>query len=178
MKKPVTLTAAVALVIILADQVTKLTVTGFLKDLPGRTFTVIQSFFYLRLVHNRGAAFGIGNDYGLLFTFLSLVTVAVLIIFYRRFFARSVLSRVAGGLILGGAVGNLIDRIFRGEAFLNGYVVDFLDFQFGSYHWPAFNLADSAICVGVGILILITLFISPLHRSSGEGENGRSGLRQ
>ncbi len=174
MSRKITLTAAVAVITVLADQISKLAAIDFLRDLPANTAVVIDGFFYLRLIHNRGAAFGIGSDYGLVFLFLALATIAVLIVFYRRFFSHSIFSRTAGGLILGGAVGNLLDRIFRGENLFDGYVVDFLDFQFGSYHWPAFNLADSAICVGVGILILITLF-SPDSFEKGKSQEPAAG---
>ena len=146
------LTAVISLVVIVADQVTKWAATDTLLSTPGRKIIVIDRFFYLTLVHNRGAAFGILPRQNILFLVLSLVTISVLLIFYRRLFTGSRLARIAGGLILGGAIGNLIDR-FRFD-----YVVDFLDFQFGSYHWPAFNLADSAICVGAALLIGLVLF--------------------
>ena len=146
------LTAIISLVILVADQVTKWVATDTLLSVPGRKIMVIDRFFYLTLVYNRGAAFGIFPRQNILFIVLSLVTISVLLIFYRHLFAGSSLARIAGGLILGGAVGNLIDR-FRFD-----YVVDFLDFQFGSYHWPAFNIADSAICVGVTLLIVLVVF--------------------
>lgn len=143
------LTAIVALVIIIADQITKWWAIDILNS--GK-ITVIDDFFYLTLVYNRGAAFGIFPGRNYLFIVLSILTIAVLIFFYRSFFSGSSISRISGGLILGGAIGNLIDR------FRFSYVVDFLDFKFGSYHWPAFNIADSAICVGVTILIVLVLF--------------------
>ncbi|MFH1038281.1 MAG: signal peptidase II [PVC group bacterium] len=146
------LTAVTALIIIIADQAAKWAAAGALRSAPGRKIAVIERFFYLTLVHNRGAAFGIFPRQGFLFIILSVITIAVLLIFYRRFFASGAIARLAGGLILGGAAGNLIDRV-RFD-----HVVDFLDFQFGSYHWPAFNIADSAICVGVALLIARTLF--------------------
>ncbi|MDP8215115.1 MAG: signal peptidase II [Candidatus Euphemobacter frigidus] len=146
------LAAITALVIIMADQALKLAATGALMDAPGRKIMVIDRFFYLTLVHNRGAAFGIFPRQNLLFIILSILTISLLLIFYRRLFSRGHLPQISAGLILGGAVGNLIDR-FRFD-----HVVDFLDFQFGSYHWPAFNLADSAICIGVALLIGVVLF--------------------
>jgi len=146
------LTAIISLVVVVADQVTKWAATDTLLAAPGRKIMVIDRFFYLTLVHNRGAAFGMFPRQNILFIVLSLVTISVLLIFYRHLFSESSPARIAGGLILGGAVGNLIDR-FRFD-----HVVDFLDFQFGSYHWPAFNIADSAICVGVTLLIVLVLF--------------------
>ncbi len=146
------LTAVTALVIIAADQVSKWAMIEILSAEPARQIVVIRDFFALTLVYNPGAAFGILPRFNHLFILLSLLTVAVLLIFFKTLFAAGRLSRVAAGLILGGAVGNLIDR-FR---FKN--VVDFFDFQFGSYHWPAFNVADSAICVGVALLLIAILF--------------------
>jgi signal peptidase II len=146
------LTAITVLVIIAADQVSKWAMIEILSAQPGGRIVVIKNFFALTLVYNPGAAFGILPRFNHLFVLLSLLTVAVLLIFFKTLFAAGRLSRIAAGLILGGAVGNLIDR-FR---FKN--VVDFFDFQFGSYHWPAFNIADSAICVGVALLVAVVLF--------------------
>ena len=143
------LTGIIALIIIIADQISKWWAIDLLSS--GKV-TVIDDFFYLTLVYNRGAAFGIFPGRNYLFIILSILTIAVLIFFYRSFFSGGIMTRISGGLILGGAVGNLIDR------FRFNYVVDFLDFKFGYYHWPAFNVADSAICVGVTILIVLVLF--------------------
>lgn len=146
------LTAVIALVIIAADQVSKWAASDLLSAEPGRRIVVIENFFALNLVNNPGAAFGILPRFNQLFVILSVLTVVLLLTFFRTLFSAGRLSRVAAGLIIGGAVGNLIDR-FRFK-----YVVDFFDFQFGSYHWPAFNIADSAICIGVGLLIIGVLF--------------------
>lgn len=142
------LTGLVALAVIIADQVTKWAAT---VNLSSGRITVVDEFFYLTLVYNRGAAFGLFPGRNVLFIVLSLLTVVVLLLFYRRFFSVGLVGKISGGLILGGAIGNLIDR------FRFNYVVDFLDFQFGAYHWPAFNIADSSISVGVTILILSLL---------------------
>ncbi|MDP8236184.1 MAG: signal peptidase II [Candidatus Erginobacter occultus] len=146
------LTAIIALAVIAADQVTKWAAIDMLSAEPGGKIVVIERFFAFTLVYNPGAAFGILPRFNHLFVILSILTVAALLFFFRSFFAGTRTSRVAAGLILGGAVGNLIDRFrFR-------QVVDFFDFQFGEYHWPAFNIADSAICVGVALLIAAVLF--------------------
>jgi len=158
----VMLTGIIALVIIIADQITKWWAIDLLSS--GK-IAIIDDFFYLTLVYNSGAAFGIFPGQKILFIVLSLLTIAVLIFFYRRFFSSSILGRITGGLILGGAVGNLIDR------FRFNYVVDFLDLQFGSYHWPAFNVADSAICVGVTILIGLVLFGKKQNHKDAEKGN-------
>jgi signal peptidase II len=115
---------------------------------------VIEGFFYLTHVRNTGAAFGLFRDAPgeiRLFFFVGIAIVAIFIIaqFLYRLAPGDRLSSVALGLILGGAVGNLIDRVRLGE------VVDFLHFDlWGGYSWPDFNLADTWIVVGVGLLVL------------------------
>lgn len=165
-------TALVGISIAIFDQLTKWAASSYLSGLPGQTDPVIEGFFSLRLVHNRGAAFGIFPRQNLLFIALSLVTIILLLVYYKKFFSRILPSRISAGLILGGAAGNLLDRIFRGPGLFRGHVVDFLDFQFGDYHWPAFNLADSAICVGVGILVFVTVFSG---KSVSGGRSAKSG---
>jgi signal peptidase II len=124
---------------------------------------VIEGFFYLTHVRNPGAAFGLfadGDPRLRLFVFIAVSIVAVFIIlsFFRQLAPGDRLSALALGLILGGAVGNLLDRVFRGE------VVDFLHFKlWRGYSWPDFNFADSFIVVGVGLLVL------ELLASEGEG---------
>lgn len=116
--------------------------------------TVIDGFFYITHVRNPGAAFSLLADSPEPFRrifFISVTSIAVLLIFsfYRKLAPGDRLSGLALGLILGGAVGNLIDRIRYGE------VVDFLHFRLWSgYSWPDFNVADSVIVVGVGLLVV------------------------
>lgn len=127
---------------------------------------VIEGFFYLTHVRNPGAAFGLfadGDSTLRLWFFIgiSILAIAIILSFYRQLAPGDRLSALALGLILGGAVGNLGDRIGRGE------VVDFLHFRlWGGYSWPDFNLADSFIVVGVAILIL------ELLATEGEGRAG------
>ncbi|HOO76292.1 MAG TPA: signal peptidase II [bacterium] len=118
---------------------------------PGRPLSVVPGFFNLTLVYNRGGAFGLFPGKAGVFIVLSLVIIGVLLVCYRRIFARGRMFQVCAGLILGGAVGNLLDR------FHHAHVIDFLDFYLGKRHWPAFNIADSAICVGVGLLIVLSM---------------------
>ncbi|MGC2204056.1 MAG: signal peptidase II, partial [Stellaceae bacterium] len=110
----------------------------------------ITSFFNLVLTYNRGISFGLFNGgagvSAVIFSVAAAAIVLVLIYWLSR--AESPLLAVAIGLIIGGAVGNVIDRLRHGA------VIDFLDFHIGSLHWPAFNLADSAICVGVAAMLL------------------------
>ncbi len=124
---------------------------------------VIPGFFNLIFIRNTGAAFGILAGQPALWRqifFISVVLIAMVAIFimYRKFGRESRLYRIGLGLIAGGAVGNLIDRIRFGS------VVDFLDFFVGSYHWPAFNIADSAITIGVGVLLIHSLFFENNHK--------------
>ncbi len=145
------LTAVIALAIVAADQASKWAAIEILSAEPGNRIVVIENFFALTLVYNPGAAFGIFPGFNQLFIVLSIITVVLLLVFFRTFFSGGRLSRAAGGLIIGGAVGNLIDR------FRFSQVVDFFDFQFGDYRWPAFNIADSAIVVGVVLLAAAVL---------------------
>lgn len=142
-------TIGTCLLLVILDQATKLAALAGLSS--GLSRPVVEGFFYLTLVKNPGIAFGLFPQYSRLFVFLSFATILLIVILYRKVFRRSSLHQVSGGLILGGAFGNLIDRI------LYGHVVDFLDFRLRGYRWPAFNLADSAICVGVGLLAILLL---------------------
>jgi len=114
---------------------------------------VIQGFFSLTHVRNPGGAFGIfgGEKGGLgswLFVVVSLIAIgSILFLFIKAKESEKTLS-LSFSLVLSGAIGNLIDRLRYGE------VVDFLDFCLSSYHWPAFNVADSAICIGIGLMVL------------------------
>lgn len=134
----------VAAGVVVFDQLTKAWVMAALADGP---VDLIDGVFRLALVRNPGAAFGVLQGAGSIIALLA-VAAAVLIFVALRGIGRSV-EGVALGLILGGAVGNLIDRIFRGDGLLDGKVVDFLDFSF----FPAFNVADSAITVGAAVIL-------------------------
>jgi len=118
----------------------------------------LTSWLNMTLAHNYGAAFSFLSDAGgwqrWLFTGLASVVTLVLIVWLFRLQAREKMTAAALGLIIGGAVGNLIDRINH------GYVVDFIDVYYRDWHWPAFNLADSAITCGVALLIIDGLFLS------------------
>ena len=143
---------AVSISVIGADQITKqLALRSFN---PGELRPIIDKFFNLTLSFNRGAAFGLwaGLDDGWREGVLALTIIFALIVvgcLLTRSYYQSILAQIALAAILGGAVGNVIDR------FVYGAVIDFLDFYWGSYHWPAFNIADSAICVGVFTLVLL-----------------------
>ncbi len=134
------------------DQITKNLVVANMSYTDRRE--VIEGFFYLTHVRNTGAAFGLFADAPepfriIMFVTISLVAVGIIISFFLRLAPGDRLSALALGLILGGALGNLIDRFRFGE------VVDFLHFRlWGGYSWPDFNLADTFIVVGVALLVL------------------------
>ena len=140
----------IAVLVVILDQLTKLWIQDHMVLYTTRT--VIPGFFNIVHVLNRGAAFGFLNRSDIqwqTYFFFAATALAVLIIFHLLRLAQDDdrLLTVGLGLILGGAVGNLIDRIRTGE------VVDFLDFYWKSYHWPAFNVADIAIFLGsLGLL--------------------------
>jgi signal peptidase II len=134
------------------DQLTKFLVVSRFQ--LGESITVLKGFFHLTLVHNTGAAFGIlanlPKPYREPFFFLVPgITLVVILAVFARLKERQSMSVYALSLIVGGAIGNLVDRIRL------GYVIDFLDFHFQQQaHFPAFNLADSAITIGVGLLFV------------------------
>jgi signal peptidase II len=159
-----------SLVSVLLDQATKLAVAanlGFADRIP-----VIEDFFYITHARNPGAAFGLFSDAPVvvrltLFIGITLVALGMVVNFYRKLAPGDRFSALSLGLILGGAVGNLIDRVFRGE------VVDFLHFRlWGGYQWPDFNLADSFIVVGVAFLVI------ELLAAEGEARNGPAGVER
>ena len=140
--------AVIAAVVALADQLTKLLVLRSIH--PEQPVVVVDGFF--RLVHwtNTGAAWGMFRDSNLVLAIVSVLTILALCLFRRSFQIHLTGSQIALGLIIGGITGNVIDRLRL------GHVVDFLDFHIGEHHWPAFNVADSAICCGVALYILVT----------------------
>ena len=143
-----------AFVVLVADQITKYLVVA---SMPVNSAHPLASFFSLVHVRNRGAAFGILNDPDIVwqkYFFLGVTAAALGFMFVLAKTTRPSEKVVfwALGLISGGAIGNAIDRLLYGE------VVDFLDFYLGDLHWPAFNIADIAICVGAGLMVLSILF--------------------
>jgi signal peptidase II len=158
---------AIVFVVLILDQITKYSAKIFLA--PRQSVSVLGNFFRLTFVENPGIAFGIRVNNKVFFTILSLM--AVVVIFYYLFKLKDhLLLRVAFAIILGGAFGNLIDR------FIYGKVIDFLDFDFFNVNlpsfkfllfefqgytmerWPVFNLADSAVSIGM-MLILLSTFL-------------------
>ena len=151
--------------VFLVDQVSKWLITR--NIVLHESVTVIPGFFRLTHVVNRGAAFGLLSEsewnVGILILF-SLVALAVVSTLLWRNSHRVSTTGFGLALILGGAVGNLWDRL------LDGHVVDFLDFHLSGYHWPAFNVADSAIVVGALLLVAEILFAkSPAEEKALSG---------
>lgn len=145
------LVVAIAAAIIAVDQVTK---TWAVNTLTTRDIDLFWTLRF-RLAHNRGAAFSFISSGGGLIAIAAVVVVVVLIAIGRSLDTR--LGVLSLGLVLGGALGNLVDRAFReGSGFLGGAVIDFIDVQW----WPIFNVADAAISIG-GVLLVVTSMKEP-----------------
>lgn len=138
------LTAAGA--VIVADQLTKWWASAVL---PGNPIVLIDGFLQLRYVTNTGAAFSMLQGAGSIIALLAVAIVVFIVIVVRQVPHRP--EAAALGLVLGGAFGNLLDRMFRGDGFLDGGVVDFVAFSF----FPAFNVADSAITIGAFLALIL-----------------------
>ncbi len=141
--------------VIIADQLTKyiIKINIALYD----NIIVIKNFFNITHILNPGGAFGFfaSSSPGVrkfVFLFVSSIVALLILWFYKKSAKNFIFLSIGLALIFGGAVGNLIDR------FIYGKVLDFLDFYMGTYHWPAFNMADSAITIGMGILIYHIIF--------------------
>jgi len=140
---------ALSALVVMLDQISKQMVAGMMRLYES---IAILPCFNLTYVHNRGAAFSFLSDAGgwqrWFFALLAIVISSVLAVWLMRLKKQERLLAIALSLILGGAIGNLIDRL------LYGYVIDFLDVHYQNWHWPAFNIADSAITIGVGLMLL------------------------
>ena len=163
-KAGLALLISVAAAVVVLDQVTKIIVQRLF--FLGESIPVIDGFFNLTYVRNSGAAFSFlasGDPAWVIpfFTIITLVVAVGIVYYYRKTDPAQRLHRWGFSLVLGGAVGNLIDRL------LHQSVVDFLDFYAGAYHWPAFNVADSAITTGVGLILLEMLWAGKSGKVSG-----------
>ena len=155
MKKTTLLPLLPALSVVALDQISKIVLAYNIPKYA--SVPVIKGFFNLVHVRNRGMAFGLMNRPGHVFKLYFLIAatlgaIVLLLFWFRKMKDEDHNITIGISLILGGAVGNLIDRIRLGE------VIDFLDFYVGSYHWPAFNVADAAITIGIFWLAVNTLF--------------------
>jgi signal peptidase II len=143
--------AIATLAVLAADQATKDVITSRMSLYS--SVPVIPGFLHLTLVTNRGALFGLFHDLAepyrsVLFTSIPMVAIGLILFFQYRTTLADRAAQAGLALILGGALGNLVDRLRL------GYVVDFIDMFLGEHHWPAFNLADSSICIGVTLLVI------------------------
>jgi signal peptidase II len=147
---------AIALIVCGLDQGSKAWVA---VTLPFNTYgppsqiELIPGFFNLVHVGNTGAAWSLFSGRSPALALLALVTLAAIVVFRRQFGLEQRAVQTSFGLLCGGIVGNLFDRVFHSD----GHVTDFLDFHFGSYVYPTFNLADSGIVCGVALYILLSL---------------------
>lgn len=138
-----------ALLMILLDQGTKWLIVS--KMQYGESIKIIQDFIYITSHRNRGAAFGILQGKMWLFFIITAIVVVAVIFYLQKYGRKEPLLGTSLALILGGAIGNFIDRLFRGE------VVDFIDVKLFSYDYPIFNIADSALVIGVILMIIYTI---------------------
>jgi signal peptidase II len=136
--------------IVLLDQITKYLVT--VRFQLGESLVLIPGCFSLTYVRNIGAAWGMLGGWNGVLVAVSAIVLVLLICFRRSFLTDSLIHRLSLALMLGGIAGNLFDRIRL------QYVVDFLDFYWENHHFPAFNVADSSICIGVGLYMLSSFF--------------------
>ncbi len=154
----------ISIVIIALDQITKLIAEN---QLPLHQPVNVMPYFDWFLTYNTGAAFSFLADAGgwqrWFFTIASGVISAIIVIWIYRLEKHDRLTAVSLSMILGGAIGNLIDRIYL------GHVIDYIQVWLGSYPWPAFNVADAAISVGAVILI-VSSFVNP-DKTAGAGNN-------
>ena len=135
----------ITIVIFIIDQLTKWLIRLSLK--PGATITIISHLFNILHSRNKGAAFGMFQDYSQYLTVLTFVAIFLILYLFVTTPSKDKLLRASYGMILGGALGNLYDRI------IYGYVTDFLDFHIGQYSWPTFNIADSSISIAIILII-------------------------
>lgn len=147
--------AGIAGLIVVSDQITKALI---LKSMPlYHSVSVIPGFFNITHIHNPGGAFGFLASQSstlrtIVFLLISSLAVGLVLWFYKQTPKTHPWLASAFAMIFGGAIGNLIDRIRFGK------VVDFLDFYLGNLHWPAFNIADSAISIGITVFVIHLLF--------------------
>ena len=146
------------------DQVTKWVAVCFLKNRP--SIPIIDNIFSFTYVQNPGAAFGLLRGQTTLFIVMAIFTVGIIMVYFKLTGPDERLVQVALVFILAGALGNLVDRVFL------GYVVDFLDLHYYAYKWPVFNIADTTIDIGVGLIIIDVIrdILFGEIEEEGEGE--------
>ena len=149
--------------VVVLDQITKWLAVEYL--IPVGTVPIIKDALHLTYVENPGAAFGMMQNSRWIFLLVSTVAIIAIIIYLIKFAPKNKLARLSLAFILGGGIGNMIDRVAL------GYVVDFIDFRL--INFAVFNVADSFVCVGAALLIIYVLFIEGKENKRSEGdENG------
>lgn len=155
-----------ALVVVVVDQATKALVTAALR--PGESRPILDDLVRIVFSQNSGALFGLFKDNALVFGIVSLAVIGLIVAYHGRT-AGSTYMTVTLGLLLGGAVGNMLDRLRL------GYVVDFVDGGFGTFRWYTFNVADAAISVAILLLFLAALRPSLAEASENATVSGAAG---
>jgi len=151
---------ATAILVLVIDQLSKLIALQYLRPIEG--VEIIPGFFRLYYATNTGGAFSILSDSTAILIIFSLVAIVVIFAWQFTLPHKDWVMRITLGLIFGGAIGNLIDRFTR------GFVIDFLDFHWRyRLHWPTFNFADTFICIGVGLIVVWTVFPQIHHKIIG-----------
>jgi signal peptidase II len=156
----------VAILAIVADQGSKILIEHTMA--VGQSISIVGNFFRLSFIRNAGGAFGIFLGGGFFYLLASILATVLIFVYLRRLSVRGHWPRISLALVLGGALGNLADRIRC------GVVTDFLDFGIGRLRWPVFNLADAAITVGVLAFLLSTF----QKKAEGHGQNQEVGGSQ
>lgn len=162
MKSKYSIFALIATVGILIDQITKIVIDTKMQLFD--SISIIDNFFHITYVRNKGAAFSFLSNASWRLPFfitISIVAAIVILIAFRKLRDDQKMAHTSLSLIFSGAIGNLIDRVRLGE------VIDFLDAHWYQHHWPAFNVADSLICVGV-FLLAIDMFLEDKRAKSGQ----------
>lgn len=139
-------TIIISIILLCIDQISKLLIVNLLTKTD--SITIIKNFFYLTYINNDGAAFSILVGKRILLILIAVLVIVMLIRYIKKNNIQNKLELVSISLIIGGSLGNLMDRIVR------GYVIDFLDFKIFNYNFPIFNLADTFIVIGVFLLLL------------------------
>ncbi len=162
--------------VITLDQVSKLLALAFLKG--GDSFVIINNVLRFTYVENRGAAFGMLDDKRWIFMVLSTIGIASMMVFLFKFAKGSKLLSVALSFVIGGGIGNMIDRTFTGEKLFEGFVIDFIDFYAFPDLWMwVFNVADAFVCVGAGLMMLYIILdtvkeVKAKRQGAAEMSNG------
>lgn len=154
-----TILALAAVAIVLLDQVSKAAVAASVGI--GERVSVVGRFVELWHAQNRGAAFSLFQGGTLFFLVVTVLAIGMIGYFYRAFRGRAPWLHAALGVILGGTLGNLVDRLRL------GYVTDFVSVGIGDLRWPTFNVADASLVLGIGAVVIYLMLIDPARREAG-----------